>query len=132
MAFRLGKREKLKLGTAIAKSFGRGTKDYLRGKESADISPCWGEITDPVQVKQRDPTHCFYEQATGSRGALFHKNENFVPILLIVLSVFSTLSGLTSAGAGLFQKSSPLVILGLLLVAVGIVLGFIGIMKYKK
>jgi hypothetical protein len=126
---RLGKREKLKLGTAIAKSFGRGSKDYLKGKESVDISPCWGDMSDPVQVKQRDPTHCFYEQATGRRGAGVLFGGNFTSTLLIISSVFFALGGLIAGGVGLYQKRTPLMVLGLLLFATGLVLGVIGIMR---
>jgi hypothetical protein len=121
MTFRLGKREKLKLGTAIAKSLARGSKD--------DISFCKGEMSDPIEVIQRNPKHCFYEQVTGRRGAGVLFGGNFTSTLLIISSVFFALGGLIAGGSGLYRKSTPLMVLGLLLFATGLVLGVIGIMR---
>lgn len=111
MSSKLSLKDKLRLAKEASASLVRGTRATRRGQVTDDLSLCHGERSDPLQVRQRDPTHCYH----GAGAAVIASPTSWVPMALSVAAI---------AGGGMLLWSSrdrTLVLLALLLILGGMV-----------
>lgn len=113
---KLSAREKLTLAKEATKSLVRGNRAVRQGRATDDLSFCHGERSDPLSVRQSDPTHCYH-----GVGALTHEAKSVaVPL---ALSLVSFAAGALLLLAPRATPSTPLTLLALLLL-IGGLLGF--------
>lgn len=137
-----GLKDKAKVGVSAARSLARGTVASRRGIETDDLSICHGKRSDPIEIRNRDPTHCFY----GMSGANVSP-RSFDPLVsgtlgnLVVISVIGLLSGI--AGASMLtsqvrqvsqgdRRSLTVIIIGLILLAVAGFMAFPWMRSFNK
>lgn len=108
-------RERLTLAKEAAKSLVRGNRAVRQGRETDDLSFCHGERSDPLEVRQRDPSHCYH-----GAGAIVQQQAQSNAIMCAV-SLASIAGG---AAILLWQPRTPMAILLALLLLVG---GFVGV-----